>query len=58
MLIEPVGMLAIGVTASFWPSRMIDPLPNCFSIWLTAISSARVRSFVSSAGMNDLLREQ
>ena len=48
MLIDPVGMLAIGAMASFWPSRMIEPLPNCFSIWPTAISSARARSLVSS----------
>ena len=27
-------------SASFWPRRMIEPLPNCFSIWPTASSTA------------------
>ena len=49
MLMEPVGMLAMTATASFWPSRMIEPLPNCFSIWPMAISIARARSLLSSA---------
>ena len=30
---------------------MIEPLPNCFSIWPTALSMALVRSFRSSSGM-------
>ena len=30
--IDPVGMTEIGTMASFDPSRMIEPLPNCFSI--------------------------
>ena len=49
MLIDPVGMLGMTATASFWPSRMIEPLPNCFSIWPMAISIARARSLLSSA---------
>ena len=49
MLMDPVGMLAMTATASFWPSRMIEPLPNCFSIWPMAISIARARSLLSSA---------
>ena len=36
MLIEPVEMASIGWIAPFLPSRMIEPLPNCFSIWPTA----------------------
>ena len=27
---EPVGITEIGTMASFDPSRMIEPLPNCF----------------------------
>src|SRR5215213_8244669 len=49
MLMDPVGMLSMTATASFWPSRMIEPLPNCFSIWPMAISIARARSLLSSA---------
>jgi hypothetical protein len=30
--IAPVEITAIGTMASFDPSRMMDPLPNCFSI--------------------------
>ena len=45
------------MTASFAPSRMIEPLPNCFSIWPTAISMAfkRSRSLRSSTGGITLL---
>jgi hypothetical protein len=32
MLIDPVEMVSIGAIAPRWPRRMIDPLPNCFSI--------------------------
>jgi hypothetical protein len=35
----------------FWPRRMMAPLPNCFSIWPTAMSMALVRSFRSSSAM-------
>ncbi len=38
--IEPVGMASMGTTAPFWPSFMIVPLPNCFSIWESAASMA------------------
>src|SRR4051794_17063109 len=43
-------MYGTAITASFAPRRMIEPLPNCFSIWPTAISMAlrRSRSFRSS----------
>ncbi len=37
-------MTAMGTTASFDPSRMIEPLPNCFSICASARSIARLRS--------------
>src|SRR5215470_7511753 len=39
--IAPVEMTEIGTIASFEPSRMIDPLPNCFSICERARSIAR-----------------
>jgi hypothetical protein len=50
-------MAGIAAMASFCPRRMIAPLPNCFSIWPTAISTAlaRSRSFRSSAGGITLL---
>ncbi len=35
-LIEPVEIAGMGAMASLPPSRMIEPLPNCFSIWPTA----------------------
>ena len=38
------------------PRRMMAPLPNCFSIWPTAISMALSRSFASSTGMMNLRR--
>src|SRR3977135_3366808 len=44
MLMAPVGMASIGWIGPFWPRRMIDPLPNCFSIWPTAQSTALIRS--------------
>ena len=40
----PVEITAIGTMASFEPSRMIEPLPNCFSICDTASSIALPRS--------------
>ena len=43
MLIAPVEMHGTEQTLPC-PRRMIDPLPNCFSIWPTAISTAFVRS--------------
>src|SRR3990170_1855548 len=51
MLIEPVEIASVGAIALRWPSRMIEPLPNCFSICPTATSSALSRSFCSSAAM-------
>src|SRR5579872_6514053 len=42
--IEPVEITETGTMASFDPSRTMDPLPNCFSIWPNARSKARVRS--------------
>ena len=43
-LTEPVEIDGMIAMASFWPSRMIEPLPNCFSIWPTASSMALRRS--------------
>src|ERR1039457_1616589 len=48
--IEPVEITDTGTIASFDPSRTIEPLPNCFSIWLRAVSNARARSFSSMSG--------
>jgi hypothetical protein len=45
--IEPVEITETGTMASFDPSRRIEPLPNCFSIWLRGFLSARARSFSS-----------
>src|SRR5882724_8121652 len=42
--IAPVGITEIGTMASFDPSRMMEPLPNCFSICANARSIALVRS--------------
>src|SRR5438552_17372500 len=42
--IAPVGMTEIGTMASLEPNRMIEPLPNCFSICANARSIALVRS--------------
>src|SRR5438874_13820839 len=42
--IEPVEMTAMGTMASLLPSRMIEPFPNCFSIWARARSIALVFS--------------
>src|SRR5579885_2766311 len=42
--IEPVEMVETGATASLLPRRIIEPLPNCFSICERASSTARVRS--------------
>src|ERR1043166_121732 len=47
---DPVEITVTGTMASFEPRRMIDPLPNCFSIWLKVRSSARVRSLSSMCG--------
>src|SRR5258707_176898 len=44
MLMAPVGIVSIGRIAPFCPRRMIEPLPNCFSIWRTARSTALTRS--------------
>src|SRR5579872_1821756 len=45
---EPVEMNAIGTMASLAPSRMIEPRPNCFSIWDSARSMAFDLSTFSS----------
>src|ERR1700691_6646880 len=42
--IAPVEITEIGTIASFDPNRMIEPLPNCFSICETANSIALPRS--------------
>ena len=44
MLMAPVEIDSTGAMTLFWPRRMIEPLPNCFSIWPTAVSSAFIRS--------------
>ena len=46
---EPVGMTSTSTRAWSEPSRMMVPLPNCFSSCSIARSSARARSFFSSA---------
>ena len=47
---EPVEMTAMSLIKPPSPSFMIDPLPNCFSIWLTARSIAFCR-FTSMASL-------
>src|SRR5580704_4015059 len=42
--IAPVEITEMGTIASFDPRRMIEPLPNCFSICETANSIALPRS--------------
>src|SRR5262245_31645485 len=42
--IAPVEITEIGTIASFEPNRIIEPLPNCFSICANAKSIARFRS--------------
>src|SRR3954451_22851309 len=49
---DPVGMTSTGARPSS-PRRMIDPLPNWRSIWLSAASRAFSRS--CGAGMSDLV---
>src|SRR5580704_16482852 len=34
------------------PSRITDPLPNCFSIWASVAPKARLRSFSSMCGVS------
>ena len=46
---EPVEITAMGTTASLLPSRMMEPLPNCFSMPDIARSMARFFSVLSSA---------
>src|SRR5829696_2428761 len=55
MLIEPVEMASMGAIELRWPRRMIEPLPNCFSICPTAMSMAFVRSLRSSNDMRSPL---
>src|SRR5512142_3073522 len=45
----PVGMTEIGTMASLLPRRIMEPLPNCFSICDIARSRARAFSVFSSA---------
>ena len=45
---DPVGMNSIG-WISRAPIRMIEPLPNCRSIWVRAPSIAFIRSAFGSA---------
>src|SRR3954469_23804057 len=49
--IDPGEITETGTMVSFDPRRRIEPLPNCFSIWLRAISKARERSLSSIGGM-------
>src|ERR1700733_9844617 len=44
---EPEEMAATCTIASFDPSRTMEPLPNCFSIWPRVSPRVRVRSFSS-----------
>src|SRR5436305_12193054 len=44
----PVEITDIGTMASFEPKRMIEPLPNCFSICANARSTALFRSSVAA----------
>src|SRR4051812_16638866 len=41
---EPDEITSISIDLSFLPSRMIEPLPNARSIWVSAASSAFVLS--------------
>ena len=45
---RPGGDDEMGTMASLLPRRMMDPLPNCFSICESARSIARVRSLSST----------
>jgi len=47
--IDPVEMTAMGTTASLEPSRMTEPLPNCFSSAASAVSIARLRSSATAS---------
>src|SRR5579872_2566500 len=44
---DPVEITVTGTIASFEPSRTMDPLPNCFSIWPRVSPRVRARSFSS-----------
>src|SRR5271165_191305 len=44
---DPDEMTDTGTIASWEPSRRIDPLPNCFSIWLSVAVNVRARSLSS-----------
>ena len=46
---EPVGIVSTVIFAEASPNRIMEPLPNCFSIWPIARSSARRRSSPSLA---------
>ena len=47
--IAPVEITEIGTIAPLLPSFMMEPLPNCFSIWAIVRSMARPFSAFSSA---------
>src|SRR5229473_5224096 len=44
---DPDEITVTGTIASFDPSRTIEPLPNCFSIWPRVSPRVRARSFSS-----------
>ncbi len=44
---EPDEIAETGTIASFDPSRTMEPLPNCFSIWPSVSPRVRARSFSS-----------
>jgi hypothetical protein len=49
---EPVDVDSISATGLSPPSRMIEPLPNCRSIWASAESSAFCRSLLRLSVMS------
>src|SRR5215471_9228564 len=48
-------MTVTGTMASFDPRRRIEPLPNCFSIWLSVLSKMRARSLSSIRALTPVL---
>ena len=55
---HPVGITEMGTIASFDPSRMIEPLPNCFSICDNASSIALPRSSAMNAPQKSVETER
>ncbi len=53
---EPVETTSIALSTSASPSFMIEPLPNCFSIWDSAAARA-FALFSSILGVSELLLE-